>query len=365
MLVFSHNYRYKDPLNIVFLCGSHYDKKNNRDKRKILKEYIDNSVLNSQAIILEENFQFKTTNKEYLSYDDIYLTGLAQIEQLASLYANKIIIIHETISTAAELGMFAIDPIVAQKICLLIPDNVSIEEEKLSGFIRLAFFKKGASETKVHVIRYYPDVEIYRISPNKSDYHSFFHDDKVGMFLGRELDAFFADEKTQKTIRFQKNRFQTSNASSNIIDYTVSSKKNTIAVSTHIESLKIHLLSMLRIDSVRKGLREEKEICQHVNFLYNTYKNILRNTIENLTGTSITDYKVHVSLKDTNCNLKQAIGYFLYMLQATNLISLVQKKSSSPTIRKIQFSTTFDDYGALVDRAIIDIDTTAFGRLVT
>ena len=79
MLVFSHNYRYKDPLNIVFLCGSHYDKKNNRDKRKILKEYIDNSILNSQAIILEENFQFKTTNKEYLSYDDIYLTGLAQI----------------------------------------------------------------------------------------------------------------------------------------------------------------------------------------------------------------------------------------------------------------------------------------------
>ena len=166
MLIFAENYSYDDPLNIVFLCGSHYSKKSKHDKRNILKEHIDGSTSNLHAIILEENFQFASTSKQYLSYDDIYLSGLAQIEQLASLYASKIIIIHETISTAAELGMFAVDPILAQKICLLVPDKVSIEEEKISGFIRLAFFQEKAPENMVRLIRYYPDVEVHRISIN-------------------------------------------------------------------------------------------------------------------------------------------------------------------------------------------------------
>lgn len=182
MLIFAENYSYDDPLNIVFLCGSHYSKKSKHDKRNILKEHIDGSTSNLHAIILEENFQFASTSKQYLSYDDIYLSGLAQIEQLASLYASKIIIIHETISTAAELGMFAIDPILAQKICLLVPDKVSIEEEKISGFIRLAFFQEKAPENMVRLIRYYPDVEVHRTSPNKSDYYSYYHDNKLAHF---------------------------------------------------------------------------------------------------------------------------------------------------------------------------------------
>lgn len=365
MLVFSESYSYKDPLNIVFLCGSHYDKKNPRDKRTILKKYINESIPNLHAIILEENFQFANTNKQYLSYDNIYLAGLAQIEQLASLFANKIIIIHETISTAAELGMFAIDPVLAHKICLLVPDNVSVEEEKISGFIRLAFFKNDAPETKVHVIRYYPDVEVHRTSPNKSDYHSFFHGDKVGAFLGKALKAFLVDKSSQKTIHFQKNRFQKPTGDSSIVDYTISSKDNTITVSTHIESLKIHLLSMLGVDPIRKELREEKEIRIHVNYIYNTYLNILQNTVETLSGTNTSDYKVSVYLKGSNCHLKQAIGYFLYMLQAANLISLVQKNSFTPTTRKVQFSTALDKYENSIHNAIVELETTEFGRLVT
>lgn len=365
MLVFAKNYRYKDPLNIVFLCGSHYSKWNRRDKRNILKEYIDSSIPSSHAIILEENFQFASTNKQYLSYDDIYLAGLAQIEQLASLYARKIIIIHETISTAAELGMFAIDPVLAHKICLLVPDNVSIEEEKISGFIKLAFCRKSAPETNVQVICYYPDVEIYRTSPNKSDYHSFFHDDKIGPFLGNKLKSFLMDEDSQKTIYFKNNRFRKADKNTSIVDYTLSSDSKSITVSTHIESLKIHLLSMLGVDSIRRELREEKEIREHVNFLYNEYRKILRNTVENLTGKPTENYKVSVLLKGTNCKIKQAVGYFLYMLQAANLISLIQKSDSSSTIRRVQFSTTFDEYEKLIDNILINIDTTAFGRLVT
>lgn len=365
MLVFPKSYRYHDPLHIVFLCGSHYDKYSKRDKRTILKEYIDRSIQNSHGIILEENFQFAATNKQYLSYDAIYLPGLAQIEQLASLYASKIIIIHETISTAAELGMFAIDPVLAHKICLLVPDNISVEEEKVSNFIRLAFLRKEAPETKVQIIRFYPDVEIHRTSPNKSDYRSFFHEDKIGAFLERDLRTFLADEGTQKTICFQKNRFHKQNSGSNVVDYTVSSRKKAITVCTHIEPLKIHLLSMLGKDPIRKELREEREIWTHVNFIYNTYRDILRNTVEALTGTSTGNYKVSVSLKGSNCDLKQAIGYFLYMLQAANLISLVQRSTGSSTVRKIQFSTTLDRYEKNVDGAIVEAGATEYGRFVT
>lgn len=365
MLVFSGDHKYKDPLDIAFLCGSHYDKGNVRDKRTILKGYIERSHPDLHPIILEENFQFTRTSKQYLSYDSVYLTGLAQIEQLASLYASKIVIIHETISTAAELGMFAIDPILAHKICLLVPDEVSIEEEKISGFIKLAFFKKDAPETKVHVIRYYPDVEIHRTSPNKSDYHSFFHDDKIGAFLGRDLDAFLIDDKPQKRIRFRQNRFQTSNADPSIVDYTISSKRKAVTVSTHIGSLKIHLLSMLGVDSVRKGLREEKEIRKHVNFLYDTYRDILLNTVGTLSGKSVEGYQLNVSLKGTNCTLKQAIGYFLYMLQAADLIRLVQESDPSPSIRKVRFAAALDRYGSRVKGALIDVGTTEFGRSVT
>lgn len=365
MLIFAENYSYDDPLNIVFLCGSHYSKKSKHDKRNRLKEHIDGSTSNLHAIILEENFQFASTSKQYLSYDDIYLSGLAQIEQLASLYASKIIIIHETISTAAELGMFAIDPILAQKICLLVPDKVSIEEEKISGFIRLAFFQEKAPENMVRLIRYYPDVEVHRTSPNKSDYYSYFHDNKIGTFLEKELESFLISGTSKRTIHFQKNRFYNSNNAPSVVDYTLSSTNQSIAISTHIEALKVHLLSMLGVDFIRKELRKEKEIRIHVNYIYNVYRDILRNTVESLTGIDAENFKVSVSLKGTNCTLKQAVGYFLYMLQAANLISLVQISAVSPTTRKIQLSTHLDKYIRHINDALLDIGTTEFGRLVT
>lgn len=161
MLIFAENYSYDDPLNIVFLCGSHYSKKSKHDKRNILKEHIDGSTSNLHAIILEENFQFASTS------------------------------------------------------------------------------------------------------------------------------------------------------------------------------------------------------------IYNVYRDILRNTVESLTGIDAENFKVSVSLKGTNCTLKQAVGYFLYMLQAANLISLVQISAVSPTTRKIQLSTHLDKYIRHINDALLDIGTTEFGRLVT
>ena len=155
------------------------------------------------------------------------------------------------------------------------------------------------------------------------------------------------------------------NNAPSVVDYTLSSTNQSIAISTHIEALKVHLLSMLGVDFIRKELRKEKEIRIHVNYIYNVYRDILRNTVESLIGIDAENFKVSVSLKGPNCTLKQAVGYFLYMLQAANLISLVQISTVSPTTRKIQLSTHLDKYIRHINDALLDIGTTEFGRLVT
>lgn len=233
MFVFQEKYECSDPFNIIFLCGSHYRKNDMRDKRNILKECIHQSIPNGRPVILEENFQFANTNTKYLSYDEIFLTGLAQIETLASLYANKIIIVHESISTAAELGMFAIDPELAKKIVLLVPDTISVEENKISNFIRLAFRKETAPETKVHMIRYYPDVEVYRSSPDKSEYYSYFHENRIGTFLDQALRDFLTDEAANMTISFSKSRAPDPKCSPDTIYYHLSDKNDGIRVNIH------------------------------------------------------------------------------------------------------------------------------------
>lgn len=364
MLIFSQRFKYKDPLNVVFLCGSHFNRNNRRDKRIILKDYINSSVPGGCGIILEENFGFAKTSKQYLSYDNIFLTGLAQVEQLASMYANKVIIIHETLSTAAELGMFAINPNLASKICLLVPDSNSIEEEKISGFIGLAFLNKSAPKTKVHVIRYYPDVEIHRFSPNKSDYYCYFHNNVIGPFLATALNDFLKEESAQKTITFSNNRFLSPSQSTHVVDYHISDEHKTVNINTHIDPLKIHLMALLGLEPVRKELRVDVEIREHVATLCEFYKDILRNTIEYITGNNVRGYQVKVSLKGSDCSLRQAVGYFLYMLQATRLIALIQKKDTTPTVRKVQLSAALEKYEKSIHNAVLDIGTTEFGKVM-
>lgn len=365
VFVFREKYEYSDPFNIIFLCGSHFSKKNRRDKRKILKEYINQFIPNGRSIILEENFQFVNTNTRYLSYDAIFLTGLAQVEKLASLYANKIVIVHESISTAAELGMFAIDPELAQKIVLLVPDIISVEEDKISGFIKLAFQKDDAPETRVHVIRYYPDVEVHRSSQYKSEYYSYFHENKIGTFLDRALRAFLTDGTTRRTISFSRSRSPDPQSSPDTVRYHFSSKNKDIQVNIHVDTLKIHMLALLEMEHIRRKLREEREIREHVNFLCTEYRSILQNTIEILTGMDTDDFTIRVSLKGSDCTLNQAVGYFLYMLQATGLIELIQTHAKEPTIRKVQFSTEINQYKESIGAMVFDAGTTEFGRLET
>ena len=364
MLIFKNYYSYTNPLSIVFLCGSKYSSSSN-DKRNVLKQYIENNFPNMRAVILEEHFIFARTNMKYLSYDDIYLKDLAQVEQLASLYSDRIIIIHETISTAAEIGMFASNPSLAGKVCMLVSDPLAIEGDKTGSFIKLSFLNKRSPHPSVKLIRYYPDIEIYRFSENKSDYHTYFHNNKIGDCLAKEISSFITPNITTKNIVFRKKVYGKATNSSEIVDYSISDEKGSVFLDLHIDTLKIQLLSILFLDEIRRELRKAKSIQKHVLYLLKIFQSLLLNTVSEIEGKNLNEYTAKINIKDSSCEIKQAIGYFLYMLQAAKIIGMEQKYDEKPEVRKIRFSTVLDQYKDQFIHLILDSGTTEFGRLTT
>ena len=347
------------------MCGTKYAKSDPREKRIILKEFLKENIANCRAIILEENFIFGRTNMQYLAYDDVFLQGLAQVEQLASLFASKIIIIHETISTAAELGMFAINPALSPKICVLVPDDISIEERKTSAFIKLAFLNYNSKSTKIgKQVVYYPDIEVNRLSNEKSDYHTYFHNNEIGVKLGEQIILFVKPKKFKKQLKIMKSNFGKPTIDPNVVDYYIDDASRTINAFVHVDTLKIQLLSLFFIEENRKEFRQTKAIKDHVSFMCEKYEEILLNTIAENEGLEVHRYSIKAALKGTEvCKLRQAVGYYLYMLQAIGLIGLEQNQELNASHRKIRISTNLDDCKTELNGLIYSKRTTEFGML--
>ena len=126
---FKKDFTFKEKINFVFLCGSHFNKYDKTDKRSILKDKLKLSKQGYYPIILEENFCLKESTNKYLGYDDIFLNDLSDIEKLVSIFASKIFIIHDSYSTSAELGVFASNKNTRNKIAVLCAEELSIDEE--------------------------------------------------------------------------------------------------------------------------------------------------------------------------------------------------------------------------------------------
>lgn len=340
MLVFRKKFSFSSFPIIVFLCGNKYSKNDSNDKRNILKEYIEEKHIGFRAIILEENFFFQKTNLNFLSYDDVFLRNLEQVEQLASIFADKIIIIHETISTGAELGMFAASLKEPSKICLLFPDSYSVDERKITSFINYAFFNGREKSEQINKIAFYPDVSIRRLSNETSYYISSFHNNCIGNHLGADIDNFILSNSLQnKTIRFKKYLYNIS--SDNNIEYCFQKKKNKLQVYVSSQALKYQLCSIISIKDVISELRKGKTIKQHVEFLCKTYRQIMKNTISELYGFDFSKTYQYIHLKEYQCKIEQAIGYFFYMLQGASLIELYAPDKSNLNIRKIIIKMDF------------------------
>ena len=136
----------------------------------------------NKVILLEKYFDFilrKNNDKGLLSYYDADLFNLHNIESFAALVATNIIVIHETLSTAGEIGVFGSNKELRDRIITLVPEKFSVEEEKISNFLRLAFWNSREKLINNQVIRFYPTTKRTMVS----DTHSFYETS----FLKRQL----------------------------------------------------------------------------------------------------------------------------------------------------------------------------------
>ena len=363
MYIFTDRFKYNDPLNIVFLCGSRY-RKTKTEKRNVLKKHLEDNVTNCHVIILEENFNFRNTTRSHLAYDDIFLFSLAHVEELASLFADSIIIIHETISTAAELGMFANNPAILKRICLLTPDPYSVEEEKVSSFIRLAFLQHSSPETTIGKhITFFPDTEIFLDSPKKSGYYTYFHNNSIGEHLSRNILSFVKRESTPQDIVFRKSQYNKPLKSEYSVDYSIDGTAASVNVYVHPNTLKLQLLSMFLLEDVQKEIKQNKKIAEHVSYIQSKYMKLLSDSIAYYSGKALADYSLAVSVKNTACTLRQAIGYFIYMLQAIDFVRMQVVNDKDLSSREICITNQLEALKEMLSPVITEQAPTAFGGL--
>ncbi|MBN1061400.1 hypothetical protein DVV95_06140 [Clostridium botulinum] len=334
--------------NAIFLCGVKYNK-GNSDKRNVLKKYLEDLDEKNKVIILEENFKFGKSTRRYLSYDDIFMKNLKDIETLTAIFSDKVFIIHESISTAAEFGMFATNKLLNGKLCLLTPNEYSVEETKITAFLRLAFFYE---ENNIRNIVFYPEVEQWKTSQFKSDFRTSFFNNKIGINLSNQITDFLNENKEEKiSINFKKAVFGKYSNSKNDISYFDDRKNNKLKIKISTQIIKTHIISFFKLLDFRTEIRTNKNLTDHITYIERFYKRILLNTISEREGKLFDN--IVVSCKDCNLEFRRIISYTLYLLQAMKLINLVQSEENTEE-RKISITMDFENLIMLYDSLIED-----------
>lgn len=336
---------------IIFLCGTKYIEKSQYDKRNVLKNYIKEHYSKKNVLILEEHFVFGK-KEGYLSYDDIFLKNLNDIETLSAAFASGIIIIHDSISTGAELAAFASNEMLKSKICVLEPDSTGIEERKISSFLELAYF---SSKSSICRIVYYPEVYSYEISEKHIEKRTNFVNNSITPILGGKICEFIDCCKSELDICFEKNKYGKINNKVGTISYSENEGELQIYISGQV--ILYQVIGLLLKKNIRKGLRTKKKLYKHVDFICDQYKEILHNTIQKKIKTEVKEISVFV--KEINVNFREVIAYSLYMLQALDLISIVKEN----LLYKIVFRNSLGDFLSDSKKIVSDEDDDILGFL--
>lgn len=325
---------------IIFLCGTKYKKESAYDKRNVLKKYIETKYPLKNVLILEEHFVFGK-REGYLSYDDIFLKNLNDIETLSAAFANGIIIIHDSISTGAELAAFASNELLKSKMCVLEPDSTGVEERKISAFLELAFF---GQESHIRRIVYYPEVYSFEISEKHIEKRTKFVNNTITPVLGQKICDFIDYCKLDLDIRFEEMKFKKVNNNLGIISY--SKKDDELQVYVSGQVVLYQVMGLLSINHIRKNLRTKKRLYSHVDFVCDQYKKILLNTIQKKLKLVVNE--ILVNIKEINVELRDVIAYSLYMLQALKLISMSKEKELYKISLKKNLDTFLDSLQGIV-----------------
>lgn len=309
----------------IFLCGAHYNKKDKLDKRKVLRKYLESVDNCYRPIILEENFVFTKNSKKYLVYDDIHMKDLYQVEMLMNYLADNNVIIHESISTGAEAGLFLSEKNAICKTCLLLPDEIAVEENKLGQFLKLAFQQK---EPYLKTITYYPRVEENICSQNFRNWHTYFYGDQIGKNLEQEIITFLNSRNVPNLLKFSKSVCKIDEGQ---IHYKVINGELSITALPRI--IMICVASVLNIDNIQKSIfnSKSKELREYIQIIKNAMEEVFINTVEEMLGKQIRGCSIKAKMNINSVYISQIIGMSLYLFQAAGFIIIIKDEDYADT----------------------------------
>ena len=309
-------------IQIVFLCGVKFKRSKGMDKRLALQEIIRMRP-NTSTVILEEHFT------DLDMYSDIGLRNIHDVENLVGCFSNATIVIHESLSTAAEIGMLASNIRSADRTIVLYPDSGIQKNEKVTGFIDLAYYHTNPVLSKAGRIPFAPFLrETYETNYSQS-LHTFLPDEFATSYPYSKIQDFLNDSKIKSSTIFTFQQLDYRHGISrldDLIDYDYKNKRLTVFISP--EALKATVISLLSVDQVRKEVRDCTKYIDLISVLYNHLQNALEETIKEylpstpevttieLKNIELTKSQNAESITDT----RKALGMFIYLLKAIGFL---------------------------------------------
>lgn len=333
--MFVNKPEFAEPIRVLFLCGAKFNDVDS-DKRIVLKKYLEEDSCN-RVILLEKYFDFtlrKSNEKGLLSYYDAELFNLHSIELFAALVATNIVVIHETVSTAGEIGVFGSNKDLRDRIITLVPEKFSVEEEKLSNFLRLAFWNSRDKLINNQVIRFYPSTRRTMISDTNSFYETFFSKNELPRSIGTKIDGQINKHpKSSVAVLGSKiNRFE----------------KGTLSVWLSYASIKNYLLAILSVLDNRNKLRKCTKLFEIRNVLLKEFSCAIKNAYYNATGIMPKAVKIYID-RQPDYHFADVLNFMIYFWHACNIMTIKCTAGNSIAVSfSKNTSLLWDAYSELV-----------------
>lgn len=337
------------------------------DKRKVIQNFLENSSegKNFRSIILEENFMFSDKSRRHLNYNHINLKSLKSIELLTSLYSDFILILHESLSTAAEIGMFSTSEAINKKLLVISPDSFTVDEEFFSGFMRLAYQNPYFKTHNIKLLKYTPGVYRFWINNEISKLHTFFVDNTIGHTLSKELKTYLSSlssieinfgKKTGLHTR-PKNYYRLTNSkklevimdSNNLFGYLISLFNITKFRDEFISRINVQDIKRDSQANRRKKLFKVKTelVLQYFKkAIYYTIKTELPNMEKDFGDVDTLDNFIDFQTENSVASFTECVSYFLYILYALSYIDI--KDNDTRFSISVNFKAIFDEYFPLI-----------------
>lgn len=308
-------------LKISFLCGVYY-RKDKKDKRNVLKKYLDN-LPNHRTVLLEKYFELN-------NYTEIGLNNLYDVETLVGCFSNNVFVIHESLSTAAEIGMLTSNKTTADKTLIIYPNQNSTEDEKISGFIYYAYyFGKDPVLGNEKKLAFEPLVRRSYSSNEKYIMHTAFPGE-IGSsrLLKKGIDSFLTSTDTDSVSKLIFNKFSYERPTTNkinTIDYWI--VNDTLQMRIHPMALRCLLFSAISTDEMKSRIEACNKLLEVVEALEDELKQILlQSAIAHL---AVEAKSIEIELKGVvlstfhqtkSSDSRKAIGLFVILLQAMDYL---------------------------------------------